>query len=234
MLSAMRVLLGPALLWQGKKVRKKILRMPEPDGPRNGMIGSGPPLSLLILGDSSAAGVGTENQAQALSGQLTPRLAGRFTLSWTLHAQTGWTTQDALDALDDVRGQAFDLAIISLGVNDVTTETGLKAWLKIYRQLVERLVSDHKVEKFIFSGLPPMGRFPALPHPLRWYLGQQAIAHDKAMGTLAKDIDGAVHLPLNFDDMDESAVAEDGFHPGPPIYARWARDLDETIRGLIE
>jgi len=234
MLSLIRVLLGPALLWQGKKVRANILRMPEPDGPRSGTKGSGPPLSLLILGDSSAAGVGTADQKEALSGQLIPRLAERFTLTWKLHAQTGWTTQDAHDALKDLQGQSYDLAIISLGVNDVTTETGLQTWLGIYRSLLNTLSSDHGVEKFILSGLPPMGRFPALPQPLRWYMGKQAIAHDNALGKLADNLPGAIHLPLNFDEMDESAVAEDGFHPGPPIYAKWARELDQAIRDLIE
>ncbi|MEM7058057.1 MAG: SGNH/GDSL hydrolase family protein [Pseudomonadota bacterium] len=233
MLAAFRLMLGPALLWQGRRVRKNILRLPEPPGPRQGTTGNGHPMSLLILGDSSAAGVGAPDQADALSGQLIPRLAERFEVAWTLHAQTGWTTQEALEALPKVDGQKFDAAIISLGVNDVTTETGLNRWLQIYGTLLERLSTDNGISKFVLSGLPPMGRFPALPQPLRWYLGKQATSHDRALGEMAAARQDAIHLPLNFGNMDESAVAEDGFHPGPIVYARWAVEMDKAIHDFI-
>ena len=138
-----------------------------------------------------------------------------------------------MDALHGLDGRQFDLAVISLGVNDVTTETGLSTWVGIYRSLLNRLTIDHGVSNFVLSGLPPMGRFPALPQPLRWYLGQQAIAHDTAMGRLAAERPGAVHLALDFSDMDENAAAEDGFHPGPPIYTRWAEELDQVLKQML-
>jgi hypothetical protein len=31
------------------------------------------------------------------------------------------------------------------------------------------------------SGLPPMHRFPALPQPLRWYIGSRARDFDRAL-----------------------------------------------------
>jgi len=232
MVGIFRLLLGPILLWQGKQVRKNILRMPEPDGPRSGVDGAGPSLSLLIIGDSSAAGVGTAHQSEAMSGQLVPKLAEQFTVTWQVVAQTGWTTEDAFSALIAMPGQSFDVAIISLGVNDVTTETGMTNWLKRYRSLLDRLVSDFGVKAFVLSGLPPMGRFPALPQPLRWYMGAQARVHDLGLARLAASRMDSEHLPLDFGDMDESAVATDGFHPGPRIYARWAEDLDQAIRDI--
>ena len=57
--------LGPVLLAQGHYVRRVTPRLPEPEGLRQGVEGSGPPLRLLILGDSSAAGVGVATQAEA-------------------------------------------------------------------------------------------------------------------------------------------------------------------------
>jgi hypothetical protein len=33
---------------------------------------------------------------------------------------------------------------------------------------------------------------------------------------------------LNFD-LDENAMARDGFHPGEPIYSEWAKALSERI-----
>ena len=48
MRAAIRLLLGPVLLWQGARVRRDILRLPEPEGPRQGGQGG---LRILILGD---------------------------------------------------------------------------------------------------------------------------------------------------------------------------------------
>jgi hypothetical protein len=69
--TSLKLLLAPLLIWQGLHVRKHALVLPEPAGPRSGTLGSGAPLRLLILGDSSAAGVGVAHQSEALSGQLT-------------------------------------------------------------------------------------------------------------------------------------------------------------------
>ena len=224
-----RILLGPVLLWQGARVRRDILRLPEPDGARNGGTEG---LRVLILGDSSGAGVGVQTQDQALSGRLAAALAP-IPIRWRVLATTGWTTADALSALPELANEQFDAAILCLGVNDITTETGLAQWLRDYSDVLARLTENHGIKRAYLCGLPPMGRFPALPQPLRWYLGQQAIAHDTAMGRLAAERPGAVHLALDFSDMDESAAAEDGFHPGPPIYARWAEELDQVLKQML-
>ncbi|EEX09439.1 hypothetical protein SL1157_1477 [Ruegeria lacuscaerulensis ITI-1157] len=53
-----RLPLLPLLAAQALMVRQRALRLPEPSGPREGRQGRGPRLRLLIVGDSSAAGVG--------------------------------------------------------------------------------------------------------------------------------------------------------------------------------
>ncbi|MEM9140333.1 MAG: SGNH/GDSL hydrolase family protein, partial [Pseudomonadota bacterium] len=217
------------LLWQGRQVRGRILRMPEPEGTREGIAGSGPALSVLILGDSAAAGVGAATQEQALSGRLLASLSGQRTVHWRLIATTGWTTADAIAALDGLQGQHFDAVVLSAGVNDVTTETGIGRWLDLYRRLIERLKADHGARVLIVNQMPPMGRFPALPQPLRWYLGRQARAHDRALGDLVRGIPGCARPAMDFRRYDANAGAEDGFHPGPEIYADWAAEAAAII-----
>ena len=224
MLGLIRLILGPALLWQGRRVRRGILRLPEADGPRDGVAGEGPDFRLLILGDSSAAGVGARHQDQALAGQLVKRLARARRVSWQLVAETGWTTADGAEALTAVESRPLDLVVIALGVNDVTTETSLASWQAQYAGILDDLCTRFGAAHVIASGMPPMGRFPALPQPLRWYLGQRAAKIDQALGELAKQRTDVTHLPLVFD-LDTSAMAEDGFHPGPLVYADWAEQV---------
>ena len=69
--------LAPVLLPQALWTRWRTPRLGEPEGPRHGTLGSGPPLGLLVAGDSAAAGVGARSQDEALCGQLAQRLAAR-------------------------------------------------------------------------------------------------------------------------------------------------------------
>ena len=123
------ILLGPLLLLQGRHVRRVTPLLPEPPGPREGRQGAGPPLRLLILGDSAAAGVGAPEQADALSGQLCARLGRCFELDWKLVAQTGATTPDTLQTLASMPAERFDVVVTSLGVNDVTSGRSPKRWI---------------------------------------------------------------------------------------------------------
>ena len=84
-LKASTLLLLPALIVQGYIVKQKTPRLPEPDGERCGIYGQGrPTLSLLILGDSAAAGVGVVTQADALLGQLLTLLSPYFIIEYCL------------------------------------------------------------------------------------------------------------------------------------------------------
>ena len=205
--------------------------LPEPPGPRDGRAGQGPALRLLIVGDSAAAGVGAATQEQALSGQLAARLAQRFELRWKLVAQTGATTRDALQALTDLPRERFDVAVTSLGVNDVTGGRSPTRWIADQARLVGQLRNEFGVERILLSALPPMHRFPALPQPLRAYLGAQARRYNAALRAFAEARDGCTWVPLDLG-TEVSLMASDGFHPGAGAYAAWAEQLALRIEAV--
>lgn len=219
--SATKIALAPLLLAQALQVRRKALILPEPPGPRSGEIGQGPPLRLLILGDSSAAGVGATHQSRALSGQLAQALAPRFLLHWQLEARTGATSASALKHLENMTDQPFDTAIVVLGVNDVTRMVPLSRWLRQRHAIHTRLREKFGVSHIIASGVPPMHHFPLLPQPLRWTLGRTAARFDAALAKFCATGSGSNHLPLNLP-YEPHFVADDGFHPSEAAYAQWA------------
>lgn len=222
------IVLGPILLLQGRRVRRTVRLLPEAAGPREGVSGSGPPLRLLVLGDSAAAGVGAPTQAEALAGQLVDALSESFQMRWKLIAHTGATTQTALELLQKIEGQAFDVVVTSLGVNDVTSGRSLDDWRCLQGELVALLRSKFRAQHVLLSGLPPMHRFPALPQPLRWYIGSRAKQFDSALEALANTISGCEFVKLAYT-MDTQFMAADGFHPGPAIYALWGADVARRI-----
>lgn len=223
-----RVALFPLLVAQALHVRRRALKLPEAAGPRAGTSGTGADLRLLILGDSSAAGVGAEHQDQALAGQLVQRLSQTHRVTWRLEATTGHTTKDALDRLSQLGGDQFDVAVVALGVNDVTRAVPLRLWLDRQNQLISRLRDAFGVRHICLSGLPPMGDFPLLPHPLRWVLGRQACRFDHHLRAQVGRHPAVTVTPMEFE-MDVDHMAKDGFHPGPQVYAAWAEKLIAQI-----
>ena len=99
---AAKLALMPLLIAQGRRVRGTALKLPEAAGERRGVAGTGKvALRVLIVGDSSAAGVGVGTQDEAFAGQLAHALAERTgaAVGWQLVATSGHTAHDAARAL---------------------------------------------------------------------------------------------------------------------------------------
>jgi lysophospholipase L1-like esterase len=204
------------------------LKLDEPEGCRNGVSGAGATLKLLILGDSAAAGVGVTHQRSALSGQLEERLAKYYSLAWRLEAESGLTTLDVIHNLDSIEAFETDLVLISLGVNDVTSKVRLKVWLKQQDHLRRLLVSKFKAKHIFLSSLPPVHKFPALPQPLRWYLGRRAKAFNAALAQQSLSHDELEFISLSIP-MSSAYLAEDGFHPSVLAYQVWSNIAADKI-----
>ena len=223
------IALAPVLLLQGRHVRRTVALLPEPAGSRQGASGSGPLLRLLVTGDSAAAGVGAQTQDAALTGRIVAGLMNSFHVKWKLIAFTGATTADILDHLQQTPAEDFDVVVTSLGVNDVTGRRSLADWRRQQEQLVALLENKFRARHILLSGLPPMHRFPALPQPLRWYIGSRAKQFDSALAGLATNQAGCEFVKLSYAMMDPQAMAADGFHPGPVIYGLWAAEVLRRI-----
>lgn len=226
------VLLAPIFLIQGRYVRRIALTLPEATGARSGTTGQGPSLRLLVMGDSAAAGVGVADQNQALLGQTVAALAQHYTVHWQLMARTGATTAGTLRHLQKTSPASFDVAVTSLGVNDVMARRPLSLWLEQQQDLVALLRTQFQVRRIVLSGLPPVHKFPALPQPLRWYVGQEVRRFDQALCMWAQTQPDCDYVNLNLE-FDVSWLAPDKFHPGPPIYQHWGNAVAQQIQAWV-
>jgi lysophospholipase L1-like esterase len=224
--------LGPVLLVQGRRVRRETPVLPEPAGPREGVAGEGPLLRLLVAGDSAGAGVGADSQDEALTGRIVAGLAGRFRVDWRLVASTGATTASTTRHLQSAEDFATDVVVTSLGVNDVTGDVGVAKFLERQAALFALLRGKFGARLILATGIPPMHRFPALPQPLRWYLGARARELDRALRRNLPDGAGAEYLALK-GELDAAHMAADGFRPGPAVYAAWGAAAAERIGAVF-
>jgi lysophospholipase L1-like esterase len=223
---ALKLALGPLLLAQAVRTRQRLPRLPEAAGPREGVAGTGEAgPSLLIVGDSSAAGVGVETQDQALAGQLSQalaRLTGRR-IAWQVCARSGVNTEQALDLLHEAR--PADVAVVVTGVNDVVDQVPPARALAARIRLVAALRERTAVGQVVMTPIPPMGRFAGLPQPLRWLAGRDAEAHERALGRWAAPQAGVSHLTYDLPLDDPTLLARDGFHPSAALYRLWGEAL---------
>ncbi len=231
----MTLLLFPFLTLQGFWARRRIPQLPEASGPTCGRVpGRGQPIDLLIMGESTAAGVGAATHEAALTGQTAKALA-RHTgrpVRWQAIGRNGATAQVVHQELvPQLMGGGADAAIIALGVNDVTRLHTPARWTNDLRCVIEAVRQQVGPIPIVLAGIPPLGRFPALPQPLRVFLGMRATALDRAAAVLAISLPKVSHWPTRVRDGND--FAPDGFHPGPAGYAAWGDELAEVVAGLL-
>ncbi len=230
-----RVLLLPVLVVQGLQVKRGIQKLPEAGGDRSGVFGTGVKIKLLIIGDSAAAGVGANTQQQALSGRLVAALGSSCEVWWKLLARSGHASAQVLARLQTAPAENFDFVVVSVGVNDVTAQTGAKEWSANLKSIIDLLKSKFHSRHIVLSGLPPMHLFPGLPQPLRWWLGLRAKMLNALMQEAVSDDSECTFLAIAFP-VDRNFMAEDGIHPGEPAYALWGEEIAKVLRtkpGLI-
>ncbi len=216
-------------------MRAATVELPEPEGSRGGVTGSGQlALRLLVAGDSSAVGVGAPTQEEGFALALVRSLAFRLrsSVQWQLIGQMGLTSEGVHQKLTSSSIEPADVAVVTLGANDITSEVPIRRALEHRREIADYLRTSLSVKHVIFPGLPEIQRFPAIPQPLAWYAGLHARRNNRMQARWARsqqyvhhaDITGIARAEL---------MATDGYHPAPALYALIAERLTVFIAELL-
>ncbi|MDH3647373.1 MAG: SGNH/GDSL hydrolase family protein [Gammaproteobacteria bacterium] len=224
--------LAPVLYVQGLYTRAKIAKLPEAGGPREGTVaGDANLLRLLLMGESTAAGVGAADHNEGLAGQMarTVNAMTGATVNWQVHASNGLTAAGLRSSLGELATDTRpDLIVIVLGANDVFRLQGPMKWEKDLRALVDTIREQCGFAPVMLSAMPPIGEFPALPQPMRSVLSLRAQLLDDATDRLAGKMAGVHFVPLFVEEDPSGLFSEDGIHPSPTCYARWGRHIAEA------
>lgn len=261
-LVARDVLFAPIYLYQGRKIKRETVRLAEPSGERHGVIDlvddstssqSKQAFNLMVVGDSAAAGVGSQTQQEALVGRLIPMLVedeyiqSRFAqLNWSLQATTGHTSFDILRRLYilPTPDQPIDLMLLSVGVNDTTSNVSVHKWQQQIEDIIGIAQRKFGVRELIFLSLPPMAQMPAIPTPLNNFVGAKAAILDEILQKICTARDGVHYMATDFARMLEEHAngapiditvmfASDGFHPSSLMNGYWAQQIVENITQLL-
>lgn len=228
---ASAVTLMPLMLPLALHTRRTALRLPPAAGPEQGVAGAGfagEPLRLLVIGESTVAGVGVDLLERALPGQLANALSLRLErpVAWRACGENGITAVEACERLlPQVADEAPDLVVMAFGVNDTTHFTSRSRW----RQALEGLGRPflQRGACVAFSAVPPLGHFRALPWPLRLLLGWRARLMDRVLAETTSPM-GALHCTATLA-MRPDYLAIDGYHPSELGCEVWAGLLADRL-----
>ncbi len=198
----------------------------------------GDQLTLVVLGDSTGAGVGAGTAAKTYPALLARRLARRTGNRVRLIdlAVSGARVEDVADeqvprALQEDAG-AY---LVVMGANDVTHLSSLSGIRAGTTEIVQRLGATGA--PVVVAGAPDM-RAPAFAEPLRSIVGWRGNAVTAAIEEAARGA-GATVVPLADETRDyfisepDEHYSDDLFHPSAMGYRRWADALYPALERAV-
>jgi len=189
-----------------------------------------------VIGESTVAGVGAPDHAHALTGQIAAALATRTgrTVHWHAVGKIGATAHVARTRLvPEVPQTPVDIIVLALGVNDVLRLHAPGRWTRDLTQLIVDLRGRVGTAPVVLASVPPMGRFPAFPQPLRGVLGMRALLLDRAAQRCVPTLVRVAHSPAHLDAAG-NMFGKDGFHPSIQGYRRWGSQIAESVLSLLK
>jgi lysophospholipase L1-like esterase len=216
---------SPFLYLQGQYTRWKVGVLPDADGPTTGRTSAeNHPAKLLVIGESTVAGLGARTHDVALAGQFAMNLSRHIDrpVEWSVVGKSGVRAREAIDQLvPQIPDQKFDYVLIGLGGNDVLKISTPARWRNDMTELLD-IVRKRDPEAVIFlSNCPMVGLSPAIPNPLRAILWELSKLHNDNIRDLTSQMDRVFYYPQPVDVTLEGFFA-DGIHPSERGYADWA------------
>ena len=220
---------APVLFAQGKRLRRTTPLLPDAALPWSGRFSSGtdsakPALRLLVLGDSTAAGVGAQTQHDALPGNLARELGTRWRMdvAWTAMGANGATARDLVERyLTSATANRYDFVFLSIGANDALGIRSRRAFGRDIRMILDALRAASPDATIMMSSLPAFFRFELLPNPLRFNLYLHSQNLEREARRIVASYPGVIMSPPP-PPYTEGFFATDLFHPSASGYRDWA------------
>jgi len=227
---------SPVLWIQGIYLKKVALRLSTPTDIQFGVIGEGnEALEILGIGESPMAGVGIPKNSETLTALTSLCLSKLMDIkvNWRILAESGLTINNLNKLIIEKSPKDVDLIVVGIGGNDVFNLTSPWIWLKHLDSCVKYFLKDGKTPIILFSAVPCVGRFPAVPKPLRFAFGYWEFLLQKSLILFVNSNDNVFLLGERFPDGKEYFM-EDGIHPSKLAYELWSEKLASMSVELLK
>lgn len=224
--------IAPFLYVQGQITRWKIGLLPGAAGQTTGStaeVGTGDAVKLLVLGESTVAGLGARDHEHALAGRFAHYLSQAISMpvEWSVVGQNGVTARRTInELLPLVPDGKFDYVLLGIGGNDVLKLSSPRKWRRDMLELLALLRKRNDASAIFITNCPMIIESPALPEPIRSLLWELSKMHDKNIREFTHDLDRIAYYPQP-KAIDSENFFADGIHPSEEGYDRWARAMVE-------
>ena len=226
----------PWLWLQGIYLKKVVLRLPTPgDAPLGVLKGNSMALEILGLGESPMAGVGIAKHSETLIGLTATRLNQLMyrQVNWKILAKNCLTIKNLNQLINEQHSIDADLILVSIGGNDVFKLTPPWVWERDLVRCVKLLVVDGRKPLILFSPVPCVGRFPAVPNPLRMAFGYWELLLQTSLALVMNSTEDAQLLEDRFPDGKEYFL-DDGIHSSQLAYDLWSQKLASITIEMLQ
>ncbi len=139
-------------------------------------------------------------------------------------AQNGLTIKYLNQLIFEETSYDANLIIIAIGGNDVFSLTTPWVWVKHLENYVKYFQKNGESPIIIFSAVPCVGMFPAIPNSLRFVFGCWKLLLQKSLKNFV-DSEEAVYLLRERFPSGKKYFMEDGIHPSKLAYKLWSEKL---------
>jgi lysophospholipase L1-like esterase len=234
--------LSVVVLMRQAAAARRIIPMAEEPPPRgDGLYGPkfpGRPLSMVVLGDSSAAGYGVHRPRETPGALLATGISRRLRRPVRLRrlAVVGSTSAGLSYQVDEALEHAPELAVILVGGNDVTHGSSHAPAVRQLADAVRRLRAVGA--RVVVGTCPDLGAIQPIKPPLRWLARRwsrqlaaaQTVAVVEAGGRTVSIGD---LLGPEFEADPARMFSADNFHPSADGYARAAAVMLPTLLAAL-
>ncbi|MCE7961535.1 MAG: SGNH/GDSL hydrolase family protein [Acidobacteria bacterium ACB1] len=223
---------SPFLYVQGQITRWKIGVLPGAGGKTHGSTDNGTggdAARLLVLGESTVAGLGARDHEHALAGRFAHYLSKAIerSVEWDVVGKNGVTAQRTIeDLLPLVPDKKFDFVLLGIGGNDVLKLSSPRKWRRDMLELLSLLRKRNDASEIFITNCPMIIESPALPEPIKSILWRLSQMHDRNIREFSRDLGGITYYPQP-ERIDSENFFADGIHPSEEGYDRWARAMIE-------
>jgi lysophospholipase L1-like esterase len=199
---------------------------------------SGRNLIYVVLGDSTAAGIGGHYD-RGIAISTVRELARQHRVTMINLSVSGAQLRDVRrQQLPAAEALQPDVVLLSAGANDVTHLTPIGSMRRDLRKIVQRLKAVNPDVRIVITGSPDMGAPPRIPWLLRGLASHRTkLANRMFEREVAEQNLTFAHIARTTGPLfraDHSLFADDRFHPNDRGYATWVPALHQALAEAVK